>query len=155
MTNQKNDADRRDEDRREILAHIDSIFKAFAQKDREALIRTHLPDWKGFTVRSRVTIRDRDQYIQEIENFLNYQHWTSYEILEDDIAFHGDTAIVCYIAHVQGQDSHLKPFDSKLRIMDVYVRTPEGWNLAASSISLHPDAIDRHLTAAIRAGQNR
>ena len=48
----------------------------------------------------------------------------------------------------------MKPFESKLRIMDIYIDTDEGWNLAASSISLHPDAIDRHLTtAAERAGK--
>jgi len=148
-----NPTENREKDRKEIMEHIDSIFRAFADKDRDTLFRTHMEHWKGFTVRSRTVIRSRADYISEIQNFLEYQHWTSYEVLEDDIAFYDKTAIVTYIAHVTGNDSHMKPFESKLRIMDIYIDTDEGWNLAASSISLHPDAIDRHLTTAIRAAR--
>lgn len=148
MSNTSHD---REKDRKEIFDHIDSIFKAFASRDKEALIQTHMPAFLGFTVRSRNTVADREQYLKEIEKFLAYQHWTSYDIIEDNVAFYDNTAIVCYIAVVKGKDSHFKPFESKLRIMDIYIREEKGWNLAASSVSLHPDAIDRHLTTAIRA----
>ncbi|HPR63113.1 MAG TPA: nuclear transport factor 2 family protein [Thermoanaerobaculia bacterium] len=150
MTDQK----KSESDKRAIFDHIDSIFRAFADKDKEALIQTHMENWQGFTVRSRTVVRDRVQYLEEIGNFLEHQHWLSYEILEEQTTFHGDTAIVTYIAAITGEDSHHAPFESKLRIMDIYVKTSGKWNLAASSVSLHPDAIDRHLTAAIRARQN-
>ena len=49
----------RGQDRKEILAHIDSVFQAFIQRDEAAIHATHLPEWKGFTVRSRATVRRR------------------------------------------------------------------------------------------------
>jgi ketosteroid isomerase-like protein len=134
-------------DRQEILAHIDSIFQAFARRDREALMRTHLPNWKGFIARSRQVIRDRDQYLQDVERVLMHQHFSTWELSDVDFAFHGDTAIVCYIARVSGELPNGHTFEYKLRIMDIYQRTPKGWNLAASSVSVHPDEIDRHLSS--------
>ncbi len=130
----------------EILAHIDSIFQAFAQRDREALARTHLPNWKGFIARSRQVIRDREQYLQDVERVIEHQHYSTWELSDVDFAFYGDTAIVCYIARVCGDLPQQKNFEYKMRIMDIYQRLPEGWNLAASSVSVHPDEIDRHLS---------
>jgi ketosteroid isomerase-like protein len=144
-------SDSRAKDRQEILAHIDSIFKAFAARDRETLSRTHLPDFKGFTVRSRKVVHSRDQYLQEIERLLDLQLYSAYQIVEEDFKFIGDVAIASYIAQTSGADPHGKPFETKIRVMDIYQRTPEGWNLAASSVSVHPDDIDRTLSAAISA----
>lgn len=141
----------RAKDREEILAHIDSIFKAFATRDRETLRRTHLPDFKGFPVRSRKVVHSREEYMQEIERLLDLQLYSAYRILEEDFHFIGDVAIVSYIAQTEGQDPQGKPFETKIRVMDIYQRTPEGWNLAASSVSVHPDDIDRTLSAAISA----
>lgn len=141
--------DRHAQDRREILAHIDSIFDAFAARDRETLRRTHLPDFKGFTVRSRTVIHNRDQYLKEIERLLDLQHFGSYEIQDPDFHFIGEIALVTYIARTFGKDLHGRPFDTKIRVLDIYQRTPEGWNLAASSVSLHPADIDRTLSAAL------
>jgi ketosteroid isomerase-like protein len=143
--------DTRAQDRQEILAHIDSIFKAFAVRDRDALRRTHLPDFKGFTVRSRSVIHSRDQYLQEIERLLDIQHYSAYEILDEDFHFIGELALVTYIARTFGQDPQGKNFDTKIRVLDIYQRLPEGWNLAASSVSLHPEDIDRTLSAALGA----
>ena len=144
-------SDPRAKDRQEILAHIDSIFKAFAVRDRDTLRKTHLPDFRGFTVRSRSVIHSRDQYLQEIERLLDLQLYSSYQIIEEDFHFIGDVAIVSYIARTSGQDPHGKPFETKIRVLEIYQRTPEGWNLAASSVSVHPDDIDRTLSAAIAA----
>jgi len=135
-------------DRAEILAHIDSIFKALAVRDQEALRRTHLPEFSGFTVRSRSVIQNREQYMQEMAGALESQPITAYKMLESDIDFYGDTAIVSYIALVGGTGGRGDRFEYKMRVMDVYVRTPEGWNLAGTSVSMHPDEIDRHLSAA-------
>lgn len=140
-----------EQDRKEIMAHIDSIFRAFINKDKETIRRTHLPEWKGFTVRSRSTIHSREEYLQEIEALLDRQDWKFYEMTESDIVFYGETAIVSYIARVSGRDLGEKYFETKLRVMDIYARVSGAWNLAASSVSLHPDAIDSKLNAAISA----
>lgn len=141
----------REQDKKEILQHIDSIFKAFSTKDRVLLEKTHMPNWKGFTVRSRMTLHNREEYLQDISSLLEYQKYSSYEIMDEDFAFYGDTAILCYIARVHGTDSRGNEFTTKLRIIDIYVKTDDGWNNASSSVSLHPDAIDRHLSAAVAA----
>ncbi len=141
----------RDQDRNEILTHIDSIFRAFIDKDKETIINTHVPEWKGFTVRSRKTIHSRDEYMQEIQSLLEHQHWKFYDMMDQDITFYGDTAIVTYIARVSGKDPMEKYFETKLRVMDIYVKVSGRWNLGASSVSLHPDVIDGQLNAAISA----
>ncbi|HNX97041.1 MAG TPA: hypothetical protein PKK12_05120, partial [Candidatus Aminicenantes bacterium] len=76
----------REHDRKEILAHIDSIFQAFIRRDEGAIHATHLPEWKGFTVRSRATIHSRDEYLQEVQGLLKNQYWKFYEMLDVDIA---------------------------------------------------------------------
>lgn len=136
-------------DRQRIRAHIDSIFKAFINQDRKTIADTHLVDFCGFTVRSRSTITSREQYLQEVDSLLNFQHWKFYELNEFHITFHGDTAIVTYIARISGKDPQERYFETKLRVMDIYCRREEDWGLAASSVSLHPDAIDSQLNAAI------
>jgi ketosteroid isomerase-like protein len=140
-----------DQDRKEILAHIDSIFKAFINKDKDTIRNTHLPQWKGYTVRSRGTVHTREKYMQEVESLLEHQHWKFYEMTDTDIAFFGDTAVVSYIATVSGKDPQEKYFETKLRVLDVYIKIDGAWNLAASHVSLHPDVIDSKLNAAISA----
>jgi len=139
----------READQQAILAHIDTIFKAFVNRDRESLLKTHLEDFSGFTVRSRATITSRDQYMKEIDGLLNFQHWKFYQINDFHVTFHGHTAIVVYIALISGKDPQERYFETRLRVMDIYVSESDLWNLAASSVSLHPDAIDSQLNAAI------
>ena len=139
----------REQDRLTILKHIDSIFRAYIDKDMETIRRTHRPEWKGFTVRSRATIHDREQYLREAERLLQHQDWKFFEISDDSVAFYGETAVVTYIARVSGQTPQGMYFESKLRVMDIYVRSDGEWTLAASSVSLHPDEIDKRLSTAI------
>ncbi len=141
----------REQDRKEILSHIDATFRAYIDRDEKAIEATHLESWKGFTVRSRTTVHSRDQYLQEVRVLLKNQYWKFYEISDFDISFHGDAAIATYIACVSGKDAMEKYFETKIRVMDIYVKNGHGWNLAASSVSLHPDIIDRQLNAAISA----
>ncbi len=138
-----------EQDRKEIMSHIDSIFRAFINKDQDAIRNTHLPQWKGFTVRSRETIHTREQYMQEVESLLDRQHWKYYEMIDSDIAFYDNTAVVSYIATVSGKDQQDRFFETKLRVLDVYVKNEGKWNLASSHVSLHPDIIDQKLNAAI------
>ncbi len=36
------------QDREQILQHIHSIFQAYLRQDRDAIRKTHTPDWTGF-----------------------------------------------------------------------------------------------------------
>src|SRR5712675_1818494 len=56
--------DDRNADREAIRAHIDSIFKAFINKDAAALRATHDENWRGFLEGSRQIIRGIDQYMK-------------------------------------------------------------------------------------------
>lgn len=141
--------DQRKQDQQAILASIHSIFEAFSKHDKATLVRTHLPDFCGFTVRSRATIPQRDQYLAEIETQLKEGAFQDHELSDVVFTFRADTAVVCYIARLrylapQGQELHIK-----LRILDVYVKTQEGWNLLASNANLHPDEIDQRLSSAV------
>ena len=138
-----------EQDRKEIMSHIDSIFRAFINKDQDAIRNTHLPQWKGFTVRSRETIHSREKYMQEVESLLDRQDWKFYEMIDSDIAFYDNTAVVSYIATISGKDQQDRFFETKLRVLDVYVKNEGKWNLASSHVSLHPDIIDQKLNAAI------
>lgn len=138
-----------EQDRKEILAHIDSIFRAFINKDQEKIRNTHLPEWKGFTVRSRETVHSRDTYMEEVISLLDRQNWKFYEMIDSDFAFYDNTAIVCYVATISGKDNQDRFFETKMRVMDVYVKSEGNWNLASSHVSLHPDIIDQKLNAAI------
>ena len=141
----------REQDQQAILTHIHGIFDAFARQDQEALVRTHQPDFCGFTVRSRVTVHDRDQYVSEIQTQLKVSHYQNHELSDVVFNFQGDTVVVCYIALVAYPGVPGPSGRIKLRGLDVYARTPEGWNLLACNTSLHPDEIDRRLSAAVAA----
>ncbi len=56
-------ADDRATDREAVRAHIESIFRAFVNKDRAALRATHDEHWLGFLEGSREIIRGIDGYM--------------------------------------------------------------------------------------------
>src|SRR5260370_26537231 len=56
-------ADDRAADREAVRAHIDSIFRAFINKDRAALRATHDEHWLGFLEGSREIIHGIDGYM--------------------------------------------------------------------------------------------
>ena len=141
----------RAKDREILRAHMRSVFQAYIDGNREILRSTRRAEMKGFTVRSRVTIRNREQYMEEFEKLLSHQRWNTYEIVDEDMIFHGDTAVVVYIAKIAGINCENKDFDTSVRVMDVYFKESGEWTLAASSVSLHPEAIDRHLNRAVSA----
>src|SRR5205823_591799 len=58
-------ASERPADAAAIRAHIESIFQAFVDKDRQKLEATHGAEWRGFTPWSGHVIRGRDGYMNE------------------------------------------------------------------------------------------
>lgn len=126
-----------------IRAHIESIFQAFVDKDRQKLADTHGAEWRGFTPNSGHVIRGRDGYMNEATfqpELPRGQGMVGYRIGEFDIVFYGDTAVVSFAADVDrvyGTDKQTQ----KLTFVDVYHKDPGGWIQVASNTSLHPDAI--------------
>ena len=126
-----------------IRAHIESIFQAFVDKDRQKLADTHGADWRGFTPFSGHVIRGRDGYMNEATfdpGLPKGQGMVGYRIGEFDLVFYGDTAVVSFVAEVDrvyGNDKSTQ----KLTFVDVYHKDSGGWIQVASNTALHPDAV--------------
>ncbi len=138
-------ASERPADAAAIRAHIESIFKAFIDKDRPKLEATHGAEWRGFTPYSGRVIRGLDGYM----TFATFppgtpkgQGMVGYRLSDFDVVFYGDTAVVCFVADldvVYGTDKGTQ----RLTLLDVYHKDPGGWIQVASNTSLHPDEIER------------
>jgi ketosteroid isomerase-like protein len=126
-------------DRDAIRSHIDKIFQAYIQKDAEVIRATHAKDWTGFNQSSRSTIQGIDQYMQDANWYIKWQgKMTAYKMLEFNVIFYGDVAIVPYIADVS-YDNAGQTSVRKLRVLDIYAKLPGGWNQVASDTTLHPE----------------
>jgi hypothetical protein len=126
-----------------IRAHIESIFKAFVDKDRATLEATHGKEWRGFTPWSGHVIRGLDGYMKEATfppDVPKNQGMVGYRIGEFDIVYYGDTAVVSFVAEVDRLYGKEKSSE-KLTFIDVYHKDPGGWIQVASNTSLHPDAV--------------
>ena len=127
--------DQRQADRDAIHAHIDSIFQAYMQKDRTKIQATHAQDWRGFLSGSRTIIRGIDQYMQIADrNLKNPGGFQTYKILDFDVMFYGDVALVPYVAQLGPEEWHFK-----LRVLDVYAKLKGDWIQVGSDTAPHPD----------------
>ena len=126
------------EDREEILAHIRSIFEAYIRQDRDAIRRTHTPDWTGFQNPSVRIERGIDAYMRNAELSLQTLRGKSFELLDAEVQVRGDTAIVYYVARYDFVHSDGQPGTVPLRSVDIYRREPDGWIQSGSHISVIP-----------------
>jgi hypothetical protein len=139
-----------------IRAHIESIFQAFVDKDRQKLEQTHGAEWRGFTPWSDHVIRGRDGYMNEATfppGIPKNQGMVGYRIGEFDIVFYGDTAVVSFMADVDRMDGKEKTVH-KLTFVDVYHKDPGGWIQVASNTSLHPDEVSNLMSQFRRLGDD-
>jgi ketosteroid isomerase-like protein len=139
-----------------VRAHIESIFQAFVDKDRQKLADTHGAEWRGFTPWSGHVIRGRDGYMNEATfdpGQQKGQGMVGYRIGEFDIVFYGDTAVVSFVADVERMEGVQKS-TQKLTFVDVYHKDPGGWIQVASNTSLHPDAVDGLMSGYRRLGDD-
>lgn len=138
-------SDQRAADRDSIRVHIDKIFQAYIQKNVDVIRATHSKDWTGFQSSSRTTIRGIDQYMEGANGFVKSPvKMTAYKMLEFDVIFYGDVAVVPYIAEVNYEyQSHLST--QKLRILDVYAKLAGDWEQIGSDVTLHPDTVAANL----------
>jgi len=126
--------DLRQKDRDAIRAHIDSIFQAYMHKDRAKILATHSQQWRGFLTPSREIIRGIDEYMAYADRSLKGGGFREYKILDFDVMFYNDVAIVPYIARIGDEKS---PF--KLRVLDVYAKLAGDWIQVGSYTAPHPD----------------
>ena len=134
-------ADARQADRDLIRNHIDKIFQAYSNKDASTIRATHAPEWVGFQSSSETAIQGIDAYMKDVDSYLNGPvRLAAYKMLEFDVIFYGDLALVPYVADV----TYAFPgctVTQKLRVFDVYAKLDGGWNQVGSDTQLHPDSI--------------
>ncbi|PYR74479.1 MAG: hypothetical protein DMF86_18260 [Acidobacteria bacterium] len=144
--------DDRAADRKAIRAHIDKIFAAYIERDCATIRATHSKDWVGFTGVARSVVSGLDQYMNSSAPFCRSAGQANanpefglvdYKLTQIDYVFHGDVALVPYVAEtVYGRAARVP---GKLRSLDVYEKQHGEWNQVGSNIYLHPDAVDAQL----------
>ncbi len=124
-----------------IRAHIDTIFKAYMSRDRETIRATHSEDWRGFLSSSRSILRGIDDYMQAAEASLTRPtRMVGYEMVEYDTHFHGDLAVVPYVAALDIEAAGRRiGFRPKLRVFDLYAKRDGHWIQVGSDTAPHPE----------------
>lgn len=144
----------RERDAAAIRAHIESIFQAFIDKDRQKLVETHGIAWRGFTPWSSGVIRGRDGYMEQAtfpEGAPKGQGMVGYRISDFDVVFYGDTAVASFVAELDVVNGTARERRT-LTLLDVYHREPAGWIQVASNTSHHPDQVAREMARLRRLG---
>jgi ketosteroid isomerase-like protein len=138
-------ADDRAEDRAAIRADIDSIYRAFINKDLAKIRATHDDNWHGFLEGSRQMIRGIDQYMNYVGPMQGPYGMTSYKIRDFDIVFAGDAAFVTFITDVEGKvpggTHHMVQ-----RLADFYMKKNGKWMQTGSNTSISPEAISDQMS---------
>ena len=124
-----------------IREQILRVFEAYRQKDLTMLRRTHTADWRGFTLQSGAVGRGIDSYMRAAQGALSSMEWEDYQIFDLDAVFYGDLAVVPYVARIAGKNRQGTQEAYRLRVLDVYLREPLGWNQIATNVSLHPEEL--------------
>jgi ketosteroid isomerase-like protein len=137
--------DARAEDRAAIRADIDSIYRAFINKDLPKIRATHDQNWHGFLEGSRQMIRGIDQYMSYVGPMQGPYGMSDYKIRDFDIVFAGDAAFVTFITDIE-----LRLPDgtrhSVQRLADFYVKKNGKWMQTGSNTSISPEAIADQLS---------
>ncbi|MFC2172160.1 YybH family protein [Acidobacteriota bacterium] len=128
-------------DKDAIRKHIEEIFEAYMKKDREALRSHHSEDWIGYTLNSRAALQGIDAYMENAERIFGSFTFHGYDIIEFNVAVHGDAAVVPYTAKMWGAGTD-QEVNIKIRVLDVYARKDGEWNQIATNVSFHPQTID-------------
>ena len=129
--------------RAEIIAHIESIFQAFVDQDRDAIRSTHSEDWTGFQTSAQEITHGIDAYMANV-GFTNPMQ--RYEIEDYDIQLYGDVAVVYYVAHWWSHVPSIRQYvRTRARSVDIYRHEEDGWIQAGSNINIlqRPGAAQR------------
>lgn len=126
------------QDEQAILDHIRSIFQAYLDRDRGKIRRTHSEDWTGFMGPSTKIERGIDDYMVNADKSLEGFHGTAYELLDTEVQFHGDIALVFYVARYDYANPDGQSGSVPLRSLDVYRRDGDQWIQCGSHITVIP-----------------
>ncbi|HKO05507.1 MAG TPA: nuclear transport factor 2 family protein [Candidatus Acidoferrales bacterium] len=140
--------EKRPEDVAAIRAHLDKIFQGFIHQDGAALRAGHSTDWRGFLEGSRHVGKGIETYMQAVSWALKSPvHLTGYKIVEFEVMFYGDVAVVPYVCEVEGggEGQH---FQRKLRILDVFAKLNGDWIQVATDTTAHPEQMEKEISAA-------
>jgi len=126
-------------DRAAVVAHVDSIFRAYVDRDVATIRRTHTTDWTGFQGPSRRIERGIDDYMANAERSLEAFHGTGYELFDTEVQLYGDLALVYYVARYDYVDAKGVAGSLGLRSLDVYRRENDEWIQCGSHITPLPE----------------
>ena len=137
-------------DREAVLKSLDRIFQGFIHQDAEALRATHADEWLGFLEGSQKVMHGRNEYMRATGGAMTSPvHMTGYKLLEVDVLFYGDVAIVPFVCELEiGGPGLTQPFKNKLRILDVFAKLEGEWVQVATDTAQSPDAQEAALTSA-------
>jgi len=137
----KSAGDDRPDDRVAFRAHVESIFQAYIDKDRDKVRATHSDDWHGYLRWSASLTRGIDEYMKIADYSLKNKNagMTSYKFAEFEIVFQGNIALIFYVADIDARAGENK-FTDKFRSIDVYEKRQGHWIQTASHLAQHPDA---------------
>ena len=134
--------DSRPADRDAIHAHIASIFQAFIDHDGPKLRATHAPEWRGYLEGSQKVIQSVDGYMKAVEGATHPgpNGMKAFQWVEFDCMFYGDTAIVPFVANVDGEYNGTA-YHEQLRIVDFYAKLNGAWIQAGSDTQASPQEL--------------
>jgi len=130
-------------DREAIRAHIDRIFQAFINKNRDELRATHAANWLGYLEGSRKMIKGLEGYMSSTGNFdpKNPCGMSAYKMREFDMIFHGDAAFVTFVSDVESKCGSGPINKRALRIADFYTKQNGAWIQTGSYTDVHPESV--------------
>lgn len=134
--------DKRPADRDAVLKSLDRIFQGFIHQDDAELRATHAAQWLGFLEGTTGVMHGVEEYMEASTSPVKSPvHMTGYKLLERDVLFYGDVAIVPFVCEVEIGGPGLKqPIKNKLRILDVFARLNGQWVQVATDTARSPDA---------------
>lgn len=133
--------EKRPADREAVLKSLDKIFQGFIHQDDEALRATHAEQWIGFLEGTNNVMHGVDEYMKASSSPVKSPvHMTGYRLLEVDVVFYGDVAVVPFVCEIDiGGPGLSQPFTNKLRILDVFAKLNGTWVQAATDTAQSPD----------------
>jgi ketosteroid isomerase-like protein len=142
--------DRRPADRDAVLHQLDKIFQGFIHQDAAALRATHSADWRGFLEGSRAVGRGVEYYMEAVGGALKSPvHMTGYKILDLDVVFYGDVAVVPFTCEIESggpAQGQARAGKEKLRILDVFAKLNGEWTQVATDTGVHPESLAARLS---------
>jgi ketosteroid isomerase-like protein len=129
-------------DRDAVLKSLDRIFQGFIHQDSETLRATHGIEWLGFLEGSLTVMHGNSEYMQSVSGAMTSPvHMTGYKLLEVDVVFYGDVAIVPFVCEIEVAGPGVtQPSRNKLRILDVFAKLNGEWVQVATDTAQSPDA---------------